>query len=53
MARMVHTTTALAAVETARHLDRLPYVEIENVVAVLGSLEVPHRACDTQHVELV
>jgi len=53
MARMVYPTTALTAVETACHLDGLAHVEIENVVAVLGSLEVSHRACDTQDVELV
>jgi len=53
MARMVHPTAALAAVETACHFDRFADVEIENVMAVLGSLEVPHGACDTQHVELV
>lgn len=52
MARMVHTPSALAAVESACHLDRLAHVEIENVVAILGGLEVSHRACDTYHIEL-
>ena len=53
MAWMVHPAAALMAVETACHLDGLAYVKIENVVPILGSLEVSHRACDTQHVELV
>ena len=50
MAWMVYATAALAAVETACHFDRLAQVEIENVVAVLGSLELSHGACDGQHL---
>ena len=53
MAWMVHAAAALAAVETACHFDRLAYVEIEDVVAVLGGLELSHRAGDAQDVELV
>lgn len=53
MASMVHPTAALTAVETACHLDGLACVKIENVVPILGSLEVSHRAGDTQHVEVV
>ena len=53
MAWVVHTATAVAAVEAARHLDGAAYVEIEDMVPILRSLEVSHRACDTQDVNLI
>ena len=53
MAWAVHTATALATVEPACHLDGAAYMEIEDVVPILRSLEVSHRACDTQDVDLI
>lgn len=53
MAWMVYTGAALSPIETTCHFDGLAHVEIENVVAVLRGLEVPHGACDIQDVELV
>jgi len=53
MAWAVHTPTALATVEAACHLDGAAYVKIEDVVPILRSLEVSHRACDTQDVDLI
>jgi hypothetical protein len=53
MARMVYAAAARLAIQTACHLDAVAHVEIENVVAVLRSLEVSHGAGDALHVELV
>jgi hypothetical protein len=49
----MRSITSHPAAETACHLDRLAGMKIDDVVAILGSEELSHRAGDTEHVELI